>query len=207
MSDYEHDIFLSYRRLNTDWVRWTELLADTLRTLLCPSMGNAKIFVDTTIESGASWPLHLAKSLARSKILLCVLSRQYFESDWCRLEIALMFHREQEAGFRTLENPSRLIVPVVIDDGDSFPNEIQELSCKLMHQFSNPYLVKGSETQFELAEFIRIELCPVIESALRSVPEFDPSWENFSLAHFSDRFRIQASTQKRLPSIQLPVIL
>ena len=120
MADYEHDIFISYRRMNEDWIKWTrENFIRPLRSLLQPGLGSVKIFVDNQIETGASWPAYLARALARSRLLIPVLSRDYFNSDWCRLELALMHHREGLVNFRTPANSEVLILPVVIDDGDS----------------------------------------------------------------------------------------
>ena len=83
--------------------------------------------MDVMIETGASWPDHLALNHARSKLLVAVLSRDYFQSDWCRLELALMYAREKATGLRSRENLSGLIVPLIIDDGNQFPAEIQEI--------------------------------------------------------------------------------
>jgi hypothetical protein len=102
MQDYEHDIFVSYRRSDQDWVRWIrDCLVRVLRSLLRPALGQVSVYMDEAIETGASWPNHIALNHARSKILVAVLSRDYFQSDWCRLELALMRHREKAAGFLT----------------------------------------------------------------------------------------------------------
>ena len=93
---YEYDFFISYRRSDDDWVRWTqEHFVRLLRSLLRPALGQVRVFVDQDIEAGTAWPPRLAQALARSRLMVPILCRDYFRSDWCQLELALMYHREQ----------------------------------------------------------------------------------------------------------------
>ena len=160
MADYENDIFLSYRRSDADWVRWTrENFVRAMTSLLRVRLGRVKVFVDETIEDGASWPNHLAMNLSRSRIMVAVLSRDYFSSDWCRLELALMHHREKSKNFRCAANPWGLIVPVVIDDGNCFPPEVQAMQGEQLHAFANPFIRPDSTKQEAMAEVLRNKLC------------------------------------------------
>jgi hypothetical protein len=207
MADYLHDIFISYRRWDEDWIRWTEKnFVRPLRALLRPGLGNVKIFVDTQIESGTSWPLRLAKALACSKILVPVLSRDYFQSDWCRLELALMLERERLTGFCCRSNPTGLILPIVIDDGDCFPPEIQAIQTKQkFHDFANPCMCLDSPKQEHFAGAIKAWL-PDIELALGQVPPFDPNWENVAHDQFMHLFKIKMQTQTTIPGLSLAPI-
>ena len=208
MPNYEHDILVSYRRSDQEWVRWTrDNLVRVLRSLLRPGLGDVSLYMDENIETGASWPGHLALNHARSKLLVAVLSRDYFQSDWCRLELALMYAREKEAGFRTRERPSGLIIPLIIDDGDQFPAEIQEMQGQRLHSFANPFIRPDSPKQEELAEVLRTQVCPTIERMLGSVPEFKPEWETRAYECFQSAFRIQVQQQRTVPSLTLPGIL
>ena len=77
MPDYENDIFISYRRSDADWIRWTrQNLVRALNSLLRVRLGAIKVFVDETIEDGASWPNYLAMSLSRSRIMVAVLRKR-----------------------------------------------------------------------------------------------------------------------------------
>ena len=201
---YEHDIFLSYRRSDQEWVRWTrDNLVRVLRTLLRPALGGVSIYMDESIETGASWPDHLALNHARSKLLVAVLSRDYFQSDWCRLELALMCARESAAGFRALGNPYGLIVPLIIDDGDQFPADIQMIQGQSLHNFANPFMRRDSPRQEEMAEVLRTLVCPTIQNMLQSAPEFNPEWETLAHEQFRDTFRIQIQEQLTVPSLTL----
>jgi hypothetical protein len=114
--------------MDEDWVRWTrENFVRPLRSLLRPALGDVCIFVDEQIETGSSWPDRLAGALARSRLFIPVLSRDYFRSDWCRLELGLMFERERLCDLRNLANPGGIILPVIIDDGDTFPSQVQAI--------------------------------------------------------------------------------
>jgi hypothetical protein len=203
MTDYEYHIFLSYRRSDEDWVRWTqENLVRTLRTLLSPALGAVRIFVDQQIETGDDWPTRLAQALARSRLLVPVLSRDYFRSAWCRLELSLIFNREQQCGLRTPANPGGLILPLVIDDGDSFPSEIQRMQLTDIKTFANPCIRRDSPRQEEFAEQLR-QWCPCIESALARIPPYDPTWEHQAIDKFRDQFQVRTAAQTKVPGLSL----
>jgi len=206
MTDYENDIFISYRRSDVDWVRWTrENFVRALSSLLRVRLGRINVFVDETIEDGASWPNHLAMSLSRSRIMVAVLSRDYFQSDWCRLELALMHHREKSVNLRTAANPWGLIVPVVIDDGLCFPPEVQAMQGEPLHSFANPFMRPDSPKQEAMAEVLRNKLCNSIESALKASPAFDPAWEQLAHKQFEGVFQIHMQSQNTVPSLVLPI--
>ena len=206
MADYENDIFISYRRSDVDWVRWTrENFVRALSSLLRVRLGPVKVFVDETIDNGASWPNHLAMSLSRSRIMVAVLSRDYFLSDWCRLELALMCHREKAENLRTATNPWGLIIPVVIDDGNCFPPEVQAMQGEPLHAFANPFMRPDSPKQEAMAEVLRNKLCASIERALTAAPVFDPAWEQVAHKQFEGVFQIHMQSQKTVPSLVLPI--
>lgn len=206
MADYENDIFISYRRSDADWVRWTrENFVRALTSLLRVRLGAVKVFVDESIEDGASWPNHLAMSLSRSRVMVAVLSRDYFQSDWCRLELALMHHREKTGKYRTAANPRGLIIPVVIDDGDCFPVEVQAMQGEPLHKFANPFMRPDSPNQEAMAELLRHKFCASIESALHATPAYDPDWEQFAHKQFDDAFKVRMQSQNTVPSLVLPM--
>lgn len=206
MADYEYDIFISYRRSDTDWVRWTrENFVRALSSLLRVRMGSIKVFVDETIENGASWPNHLAMSLSRSRIMVPVLSRDYFQSDWCRLELALMHQREKICNLRTAASPWGLIHPVVIDDGNCFPPEVKAMQTESLHLFANPFMRPDSPKQEAMADVLRNKLCESIEKALDATPAFDPAWEKVAHEQFEGVFKIHSQSQNTVPSLVLPI--
>ena len=77
-----------------------------------------------------------------------------------------------------LGNPYGLIVPLIIDDGDQFPADIQMIQGQSLHNFANPFMRRDSPRQEEMAEVLRTLVCPTIQNMLQSAPEFNPEWEN-----------------------------
>lgn len=206
MSDYEHDIFISYRRMEDEWVQWTHKnFLRPLRALLQPALGRVRIFADNQIETGTSWPAYIARAHARSRILIPILSRDYFNSEWCRLELALMHHREKLVGCRTPVQDGVLILPVAIDDGDSFPPEVQDMQAEAIHEFALPYMSPQGARQEEFAAHLK-KWCPRIERALQTIPPFDPAWEELAHAEFAKQFQIKIAAQTTVPGLSLLTI-
>lgn len=203
MADYEYDIFISYRRVDEPWIRWTkENFVAPLRSFLSLRPNGVKIFLDENIESGASWPNYLAQAHARSRLLIPVLSRRYFDSEWCRLELALMHEREKNCGYRCAAKSQGLIHPVVIDDGNCFPITVKDMQGKRLHSFANPFLKLETPSQQNLTEEIR-NWCPGIEDALDDIPPYDPAWEALVHAHFVNVFTITATPLVTIPPLTL----
>jgi len=138
---YENDIFLSYRRFSEEWLRWThKILVPMLRNLLQPALGNVTIYTDMATETGDPWPDEIAWNLVRSRIMVAVLSRDYFRSDWCRAEIAHMCKRQELFDSQAHDKRPSLIFPLVIDDGDCFPEKIRRMKFEEIHGFAQPYM-------------------------------------------------------------------
>jgi len=194
--DYEHDIFISYRRMDKVWIRWTkENFVQPLHSLLRPVDSGIKIFADYQIEIGALWPDYVARALARSRLMIPVLCPDYFKSDWCRLELALMHHR-------AINQSASIILPFIINDGDCFPPEIQAIQSVSIHDFANPYMLTNSPRQEDFAEHLKA-CCPRIHDALATVPQFDPAWDNIARDQFSELFKIKMQAQITVPGLSL----
>lgn len=139
--DYEYDIFLSYSRAGNvgDWVRnhFHPRLRDAMTDLLpaAPS-----IFLDVAQEVGVQWPANLTYALLRSRYLVAVWSRPYFESRWCMAEWRTMQLRETMLGMASDENPRTLVYPVVFADGETFPPEAQAIHTVDFRAWNYPML-------------------------------------------------------------------
>lgn len=189
--------------MDESWVRWTrENFVRPLRSLLRPALGDVRIFLDEQIETGVSWPARLAAAHTRSRLLIPILSRDYFNSDWCRLELALMYEREKSLGFRTPDKPQVLILPFVIDDGDCFPPEVQAMQGEGIHKFANPFMCTNTPSQEAFAEHLK-QWGPRVEQALQFVPPLDPLWERWAHDQFNQTFQIKSQTLKTLPGLSL----
>lgn len=172
---YKYDLFISYNHsFIDDWL--LNHFKPFLEWYLEDALGRKpKIFIDRNgISSGDSWPLRLKEALIYSRCLIAFCSPSYFESEWCKRECYFMLHREKQEGFRTLKNPSGLVIPVNVSDGKTYPEfikHIQYFDCR-------NYIIKGAgfektqqyvDLQIEIQRWTR-DVANSIEKA--------PNWKN-----------------------------
>jgi hypothetical protein len=128
VSDYTYDVFLSYRRAGTvpEWVH------NHFRPMLVKHLTDEfdhrkpEVFIDVEgIQTGDRWPERLRHAHARSRVLVAVWTPSYFGSRWCQAEWQTMVARERLLGLAGSGKPQGLIYPVVLKDGDRFPQEAQ----------------------------------------------------------------------------------
>ncbi len=171
MSDYEFDVFISYRRDGNPyhWVRnhfyprLKDCLADQLPT-------EPALFLDEDMEIGSVWPDRLEEALARTRILVPVFSPQYFRSRWCLAEWHSMAEREKVLGHRGL------IYPVLFSDSDNFPSFARERSWRNLKPWNKPDLVFQQTIRWidfvDEIEKVAIEL----SERISRVPKWEPDW-------------------------------
>jgi hypothetical protein len=200
---YEYDVFLSYRR-HREWTVWVrnEFLP-LFEHYLGEELGtDATVFFDEhAIETGTAWPLKLASALAKSKVLVCLWSNQYFSSNWCKTELSLMRARENACRYSTIDRPEGLIVPAVIH-GDRY--KYLPASEKLTAPFDlievvNPRMAPNSPLAEKLASRIA-QWAPDVASAVGRAPDFDPEWSSLAEAAMTAVFQPQQS-QNVVPSL------
>ena len=105
MSNYEYDIFISYRRRGNipSWVE-NVLKPELVGHLDALLDDHVRIALDVGIlETGSDWPSALSDAHLKSKIFLVVLSANYFRSGWCASEWKNAVARES-----TMDNPCLL---------------------------------------------------------------------------------------------------
>lgn len=171
MSDYEFDVFISYRRAGNPhkWVRnhfhprLTDCLADHLPY-------EPRVFLDEKMEVGSYWPDTLATALNRTKILVPIWSPQYFRSRWCMAEWESMVRREELLG------RAGLIYPVLFSDSDNFPSFARKRSWHDLKKWNQPDPVFQQTTEWvtfhSQIEDAAIELSRRIAAA----PPWEPDW-------------------------------
>jgi hypothetical protein len=173
---YGSDVFISYRREKHAWTPWArDTFRPALESCLQRELGDPpKIFIDHQTPIGANFVNHLASALARSKVMVALLSKDYFSSDWCVHELDLMMER---AG------GNDLIIPVVVHDGHSIPDAVGLLQHADFRNYAIPALCDAGQLHAEFWSAL-MSLAPRIGSAIEAVPAFDPKWEPF----FKQRF-------------------
>ncbi len=131
---YDFDVFLSYRRRGPalDWVQnhffpklrgwleqyWPEDLG--------AENGRPRIAKDDEMEAGARWPARLREMHGGSKVMVAVLSQEYFRSPWCLAEWEGMRAREKKIGLKT----KGLVYPVLFcGDPSDLPRDAASRQC------------------------------------------------------------------------------
>jgi hypothetical protein len=135
---YLYDIFISYRNESDvqNWVinHFAPLLKKKLEVLMPTGWTKTYkcYFVDKEgIQDGEYWKSKLASTLIRSRILVSVLTPNYFDSNWCMSEWASFAKREEL--YRDNLNLSReqgLIFTVTYSDGKHFPEFAKEVQSQ-----------------------------------------------------------------------------
>lgn len=134
---YTFDIFLSYSRksLNEQWVN--EIFYPLFIPYVTEALGREiYVFKDTKkILTAFDWENTILFALSQSRIMVSVLSPSYFMSDWCQKEFKIMHYRQLQLGFMSEKNPSGIIVPIRLNDGDYFPEIVKKIQSLDLRNF------------------------------------------------------------------------
>jgi len=175
---YQHDVFISYSHgFIEDWLN--DYFIPQFKWRLEGAAGyEPTLFIDRDgISAGDSWPLRLKNALATSKCVVALWSPSYFNSKWCLKECYTMLHREDQYGFRSVENPGGLVIPINISDGQSFhtfgDKDIQYLDLR-------DYVIDGeafkqTTTYVEFQKKIE-KWSKDVAKAMESAPEWEEVW-------------------------------
>jgi TIR domain-containing protein len=207
VDDYNYDVFISYRRAGGAQ-KWVDRhFAPTLRDCLAyelPGPQPPRVFFDAQLEEGTTWPPDLGHKLARSRMLICLWSKNYLNSVWCAMELAHMRAREAGAGFRTAENPGGLIAICVIHDGEEILPELQGIHSFEIKDYFNTRMREDSEEAARLEAVLRRK-APVIARIIERAPAFRPSWPTTAAAAFYAAFKARmAPSQTDMVSFTRP---
>lgn len=192
--------------MTVEWVDWTRLFRDTLIAVIYPGFKQAspRVFWDEQIDTGAAWPPHLADALARSKIVLPILSLNYFSSQWCKLELQLAIERKN--GLKSVPPYPGFVFPVSIEDESAYPPEVRELQCRSFRQFSCPILVRNSPDHSELGKELA-KLKAEIIHRIESAPIFNPVFAQACTSAFKSKYQLTTepvSPLRKVPSHKGP---
>lgn len=196
---YNHDIFISYRRLG-DTRTWIEnYFVPLLENHLSQELGrNPIIFTDSQIETGDSWPNVLGQTISTSKVIILLWSKKYLESLWCSCEIGHMLEREKKNGYRTIERPDGLIFPTVIHDGETMPIQISTIQKVEMQEFFKLTLNKDGQKYTEFEDKVKT-LAGKIAKAIDDAPQWQNDWQIEAVNSFVKQFHKEESTQNQPP--------
>jgi FxsC-like protein len=149
--------FLSYSRNDAQdgdpWLKlfYQQLARDVKAVAQLPT--NTKIedigFIDDQgIEGGTQWTAELAEALQSSRVLVCLYSRSYFNSQWCGKEFQVFLRRVRALASQQGGAWPPLILPVLWDRPaklpQPFPKVIEDLKLQYQHaDFGQTYAEEG----------------------------------------------------------------
>lgn len=116
---YQYDVFISYKN-QPGLVTWVK---DHFQPLLQTWLDNelpqpAAIFRDkVSIEAGDQWSKAIKEALGGSRVIIAVLTPQYFTSKWCVAEWQSFEKRE----LLRADTANKLLIPVKYSNGPHFP--------------------------------------------------------------------------------------
>ena len=161
-----------------------EWVYEHLLPFLEPCLENAlnrdvDVFVDRdNIFVGDAWPERLRRALAYSRCMIAVWSPAYFNSSWCLCECAVMLYRERQLGYRTLDNPGGLILPINVFDGEHFPHfarSIQYLDCRDYARVGPGF--RGTRRYVDFQDRL-LEWIPEVANAINAAPPWSEEWQS-----------------------------
>jgi len=173
-SDYEYDVFFSYRRhkLILSWIAEFE---SRLKFWLSQELGGkeAKIFLDyECIEIGEKWPETLRTAVASSRCLVCIWSPTYFQSSWCISEWRSFLAREQKIGLES----HGLVAPIRFHDGEHFPEEAKKVQYADFADFTSTSPAFWQTQRAVDCESLLKNFAPSVANLVKRVPPFQPDW-------------------------------
>src|ERR1022692_492439 len=164
---YQYDVSLSYKR-SDDWARYVDNhFFPKLRFWLGAELGHpARIFFDAQdVETGASWPYKLADGLAHSRTMVCLWSKEYFNSDWCKEELTQMLARRKS--LTGPNGPPPLILAVIIHDSEDLNQSLKDIQRFDLHKYCNPWMTDGSPA----AEQLSVEIARLARDVANAVEQ------------------------------------
>ena len=186
---YEHHVFISYAHgdLWTPYVR--NIFAPRLNSYLEIEVGKLQnsppVFSDDQIQTGAYWDNVLKRKLARSTVMVCLFSAAYFQSKWCRREMALMLEREKQCGLEGHGDNYGLVIPVRLGDGDTFPELASRVQYQDFEKFADPDMPQGTARASEFNSSIQALAKTVAKTLMQAQPCCE-SWQDFTGNGFVD---------------------
>lgn len=164
--DYEHDVFVSYRRTHPYNVWLKEIFLPEFTASLNQMLpSDARIFRDVdAINPGDAWPDALRRGVRGSRCLVALWAPEYFRSPWCLSE----WKSFQKRG------PNFVLPMRWTKTLKHFPPEACEIQMASFDEFA--YHGKGflnSDKFMEFQEAVR-GFAEVVAAAIENAPPYNP---------------------------------
>lgn len=177
MSGYKYDVFISYCRYGSvqRWLlnHFYEKLGECLADHFAPP---PKVYMDRAMPRAVHWPSELQIALRHSKIMIQMLTPNYFESKWCMAELSSMRAREEILGLAGPEISQGLIYPILYSDSENFPTHERLRSWVNFKEFAHPDPVYQQTADYVGFHREVNKLAEDLVQLLRKVPNWQPDW-------------------------------
>ncbi len=166
---YQYDLFISYTwrvARAQSWVR--DVLSPLLIEFFQLEAGRDKsrVFLDDrVVRPGMQVDQTVQDALLASRVLLAVLSPQYFESGWCLTEFHTMLNRQQQTN-------QRIVYPLAVWDGTKYPDDVRNLNPLNYNQWGT--LERGMPRK-RFSDTI-VTLVKELDQLITDSPDHDPNW-------------------------------
>jgi len=133
---FEHDVFISYPHISNKDDQagqngWVAKFHNDLQIRLDDMLGcEARIWRDNKMRLGTVFGEAICNRLGKTKVLLCVLSPAYLQSEWCLRELSEFRRVAQQNGGLALGDQSRIITVVKTPVAGDRLGLDQSLYCK-----------------------------------------------------------------------------
>ena len=107
--DYQYDVLISYwpASIIHPWIH--NRFMTPFRNFLYEELGRQPSII-------VAKDVHVTEAITMSRVLLAILSKQYFLDTWCRAAFESMVKRQIDEGLGTADNPTRLVHAIVAHD-------------------------------------------------------------------------------------------
>ncbi len=178
-TNYEYDVFISYRRTDTGtfWVK--EYFKPRLEEEIQQAYGGpVKIFFDSAdIPVGANWPNTIKTALATSRCIVPVFCGLYFQSEWCVREFAVFHNRQEILNQGRVINPYEIILPVLVRDGNHLPQSVNRIFKSVLKDYFTGCVSFRTCPDYRDFEREIVKLADEISNALKTkTPVWDKRW-------------------------------
>jgi hypothetical protein len=177
VSGYKYDVFISYSRRGTVQKWLLNHFYDKLRECLADQFAPPpRVYMDRSMPRAVHWPSELQNALRHSKIMIQMLTPNYFESQWCTAERRSMEAREEMPGLAGPDISQGLIYPILYSDSNNFPDEARQRSWVDFKEFANPDPVYQQTAGYVHFHRKVTELASDLVELIRQAPDWRPDW-------------------------------
>jgi cellulose biosynthesis protein BcsQ len=163
---YKYDVFVSFDSSLAELV--AEIVPALTEELRLRGVTEPRVHADiTVIQMGVAWRADIEQSMARSKVMLALVTPRYFASEFSSLEFQTFVERGQITGARTL-------LPVALyGEPGEFPDSFKQLAS-----LDGKSLLDKTTPSRRSSEWFRAisEIGDNLVHMVNNAPPFDPAW-------------------------------